>query len=497
MTTTENIVNVLAIAGSDPSGGAGIQADLKSIAAGGGYGMAVITALTAQNTRGVRDVHVPPTAFLTAQLDAVSDDVRIDAVKIGMLADAEVIEAVADWLRRVRPPHVVLDPVMIATSGDPLLEPGAAEALQRMIPLADLITPNLPELAVLVGEPEAETWEAALDQARRVAAAHGVLVLAKAGHLPGDLAPDALVRPEGTVVEFPGTRIATENTHGTGCSLSSGIAVRAARFRGGWERAARETKAWLRESIAAADALSVGAGHGPVNHLTGLWSRGGLETSPTPERLRDEWWDGISGIRRETDELAYIQSLADGTLPREGFLNYVAQDALYLRAYARVLAHLSTLAPSPEEQMFWSRSAQGALHVEFELHRARLGGVLDVTAPPSAVTDGYINHLTVAGTRGYAEAAAAVLPCFWMYADLGTRLVRGEFNEYACSPEHPYAEWIAAYDSPEFEADTEQAIGIVTRFASRATPEVRERMWRAFETSAVWEREFFGQTAVE
>ncbi|MFV0434380.1 MAG: bifunctional hydroxymethylpyrimidine kinase/phosphomethylpyrimidine kinase [Leucobacter sp.] len=499
------IVNVLAVAGSDPSGGAGIQADLKSIAAGGGYGMAVVTALTAQNTRGVRGVHVPPAEFLTAQLDAVSDDVRVDAVKIGMLANAEVIEAVTDWLRRVRPPLVVLDPVMIAASGDPLLEPSAVAALQRMIPLADVITPNLPELAVLAGEPEAVSWDAALDQARRVAAAHDVLVLAKAGHLPGALVPDALVDPAGAAIEFPAARIETENTHGTGCSLSSGIAVRAARYGGDWERAAREAKAWLRESIAAADELTVGGGHGPVNHLAGLWSRGGLETAPTAEQLREEWWRRIEPVRRETDELAYIRALADGTLPRPAFLSYVAQDAIYLRNYARVLSQLSVIAPSAEEQMFWTRSAQGALYVEFELHRARLGiagagtnsgTAAEVDALPSATTAGYVNHLVAAGLRGYEEAAAAVLPCFWMYADLGARMVRGEIHEFARSPEHPYAEWIATYDSPEFAEATEQAIALVTGLASRADPDTRERMRRAFETSAVWERDFFGQTAV-
>lgn len=497
---TDRTVNVLTIAGSDPSGGAGIQADLKSIAAGGGYGMAVITALTAQNTRGVTGVHVPPVDFLAAQLDAVSDDVRIDAVKIGMLADAAVVETVGAWLRRVRPPLVVLDPVMIATSGDALLEPSAAEALLGLIPLADLVTPNLPELAAIAGEPVAETWEAALDQARRVAAERGVRVLAKSGHLDGRLAPDALVTPDGSATVFSAVRVETRNTHGTGCSLSSGVAVRAARFDGDWERAVREAKAWLTESLRAADALEVGSGHGPVHHLAGLWGRGGLETAPDPDEIRREWWEGIAEVRRQTDELGFIRGLVDGTLPREQFLDYVAQDVIYLRAYARVLARLAELAPTVDEQAFWAKASQGAIIGEILLHRDRLGReAADAAASgrvvASAETDGYVNHLLAAGTRGYAEGAAAVLPCYWVYSDLGMRLARGELGEAAQAPDHPYAEWIAAYDDAAFAADTETAIGIVTRIAAEADAATRDRMRRAFEAAAVWEREFFGQTA--
>src|SRR6476659_2079697 len=174
-----HIPRVLAIAGSDPSGGAGIQADLKSIAANGGYGMAAITALTAQNTQGVRAVHVPPAAFFTAQLDAISDDIGIDAVKIGMLGDAAVIDAVRSWLERVRPAVVVLDPVMVGTSGDRLLQESAEAALQALLPLADLITPNLAELAILLKEPVAADWSEALAQGKRLAALTGTTVLVK------------------------------------------------------------------------------------------------------------------------------------------------------------------------------------------------------------------------------------------------------------------------------------------------------------------------------
>ena len=238
---------VLSIAGSDPSGGAGIQADLKSIAAHGGYGMAAITALTAQNTRGVSGVHVPPVEFLRQQLETVSSDVAIDAVKIGMLGDAAVINEVRTWLAKVRPAVVVLDPVMVATSGDRLLRESAEAALRDLLPMADLITPNLPELAMLLGEPEAEDWPAALDQGKRLAGECGNTVLVKGGHLPGAQCPDALINTSGLlrqdVIEVGGPRVQTRNSHGTGCSLSSALATVQART-GDWEASLREVKPW-------------------------------------------------------------------------------------------------------------------------------------------------------------------------------------------------------------------------------------------------------------
>lgn len=282
---------VLSIAGTDPTGGAGIQADLKSIAAQGGYGMAVVTALVAQNTHGVRAVHTPPTAFLRAQLDAVADDVEVDAVKTGMLGEAATVAAVEEWLLALAPPVVVVDPVMVATSGDRLLRADAERALVAMLgtlgaaPGLDvLVTPNVPELAVLADAPPARSWDALLEQARAVARATGVTVLAKGGHLEGPEADDALVAPEtpgglGETVVLAGRRVRTTCTHGTGCSLSSAVATARVRF-GSWEPAAREAKAWLTESLAAAESLRVGSGRGPISHLAGLWERGGLQTRP-------------------------------------------------------------------------------------------------------------------------------------------------------------------------------------------------------------------------
>ncbi|TFD07024.1 bifunctional hydroxymethylpyrimidine kinase/phosphomethylpyrimidine kinase [Cryobacterium sp. TMT1-66-1] len=270
------IPRVLSIAGTDPTGGAGIQADLKSIAANGGYGMAVVSALVAQNTRGVRSVHIPPIDFLREQLNAVSDDVTIDAVKIGMLAQLDVITEVRDWLFRCRPPLVVLDPVMVATSGDRLLDPAAEQALRDLICHVDLVTPNVPELAVLLAEPPAANWAEALAQGKRLSDSTGATVLVKGGHLNETSCPDALVNTHGLlaqcVVEVALPRIRTTNTHGTGCSLSSAMATVQART-GNWAKSLAEVKDWLHDALAHADELEVGQGNGPIHHFHRLFDR--------------------------------------------------------------------------------------------------------------------------------------------------------------------------------------------------------------------------------
>jgi hydroxymethylpyrimidine kinase/phosphomethylpyrimidine kinase len=476
----------LSIAGTDPTGGAGIQADLKSIAANGGYAMAAVTALVAQNTMGVRSVHVPPPAFLAEQLTAVSDDVVIDAVKIGMLFNADVITVVADWLAAVRPSVTVLDPVMVAASGDRLMQPEAEQALRRLLPAADLVTPNVPELAALLQESAAETWSGLLDQARRLAAAEGVLVLAKGGHLPGPVARDALVGADGPLAEFTAPRVATGNTHGTGCSLSSAIATQRCRL-GAWEPATAAAKRWLTEAIAASDRLAVGRGHGPVSHFSGLWRSAGLTARPpTPADVARDWWDAIAGLRAEIDNLEFIRALADGSLDRAAFVRYLAQDALYLRDYARALAAASSLAPTPEEQAFWAASAHGAIATEMELHKRWLPADDVFGETPDATTTAYVDHLLAAVARAdYAELAAALLPCYWLYDDLGSRLVKRS------APEHPYAAWLDTYGDPSFAALTRQAIDIVTARAAASDEAARHRMRRAFLISSRHERDFF------
>lgn len=509
-----DVPRILSIAGTDPTGGAGVQADLKSIAANGGYGMAVVTALVAQNTHGVRAVHTPPVDFLREQLEAVSDDVIIDAVKIGMLGGAEVARTVGSWLAVVRPPAVVLDPVMVASSGDRLLSPDAEDALRALLHHVDLVTPNLPELAALLKVEPAQDWGKALEQGRRLAGTYDTAVLVKGGHLAGTTAPDALVMPDGergfTISEFSSVRVNTKNTHGTGCSLSAALAALFART-GNWAHALEGAKAWLQEALETADLLEVGTGHGPVNHFAGLWQRG-LAPLPAPAGSdvppagvhTAELWSRTADIRERIAGLDFVRGLGDGTLDSAVFGRYLAQDAIYLRGYARALARASELAPTLQEQLFWAESASGALEAELDLHRNWLhanagpGGVpvtRDVPADPAAglaagpVTRGYLDHLLGPGRHQddrleYARLVGAVLPCFWVYADAGAELAAGNH------PAHPYREWLDTYADPAFAAATVRAVGILEGVLA-GNDDQRRAAEEAFALSVQWEHDFF------
>jgi len=272
--TERPIPNALSIAGVDPSGGAGVLADVKAISALGAYGCAVIAALTAQNTQGVTGIMPVPPDFVGQQIDTLFTDLRIDAVKIGMLGQLAVTLMVAEKLAKWQPAHIVLDPVMVAKSGDLLLERAAVGALREsLLPLATLLTPNLPEAGVLLEERPVET----VREMRRVAERlRNTLnysgqrwVLLKGGHLPGNDAID-LLHDGDRMIELPGRRIDTANTHGTGCTLSAALAALLPQSQDVPE-AARRAKAYLTDAIRHADRLQVGSGHGPVHHFHQWW----------------------------------------------------------------------------------------------------------------------------------------------------------------------------------------------------------------------------------
>lgn len=499
---------VLSIAGSDPSGGAGVQADIKAISAHGGYAMAAVTALTAQNTRGVQDIHVPPVAFLRAQLEALSEDITIDAVKIGMLGTAAVMTAVGEWLGRTQPPVVVLDPVMVATSGDQLMDPAARTAMVALLKQVHLVTPNLPELGVLLGKPVATSWAEALEQGQELAAAHHVRVLVKGGHLPGPDCPDALITLEGTVEEFRAPRIDTPNTHGTGCSLSAAVAALQARF-GDWGTSVRHAKDWLVQALETSQELGIGGGPGPVNHLNELWA----SAAPRMDSFSQELWADCAEQRAAIMELDFIKELAAGTLSRNHFAYYLAQDALYLGTYSRVLARASALAPTEEEQKFWAGGAQNCIDVEASLHRDWLssysmapagtaqadtaGTAQSVTATtataPGPVTKHYVDHLQgVAFSGSYAEVVAAVLPCYWLYAEVG-RVLHADYVALSGenSHEHPYGAWLQSYAGDDFAHAAQTAVRIMDGAARRGSARDRAGMKAAFAHSAQYELDFF------
>ncbi|MBP0049787.1 bifunctional hydroxymethylpyrimidine kinase/phosphomethylpyrimidine kinase [Marinobacterium sp. AK62] len=263
----------LTIAGSDTGGGAGIQADLKAFSALGVFGTSVITALTAQNTREVRAIHDVPAAFIADQLNTLLDDIRVDAVKIGMLSRPETIRTVASVLKRRGLGNIVLDPVMVAKSGDKLLAHDSVDALRReLLPLASLITPNLPEAAVLLDTHEARTPDEMQAQAEQLLALGPQAVLIKGGHLADSASDESadLLMTSDTRLWLPARRIRTENTHGTGCTLSSAIAAGLAKGLD-VSTAVHEAKAYITRAIEAADRLQVGSGHGPTHHFHAWW----------------------------------------------------------------------------------------------------------------------------------------------------------------------------------------------------------------------------------
>ena len=543
---TARVPRVLSIAGTDPSGGAGIQADLKSIAASGGYGMCVTTSLVAQNTCGVREVFTPPLEFLTAQLAAVFDDVTVDAVKIGMLGDADTIRTVRTWLSEHPVPLVVLDPVMIASSGDRLLQAEAEQALRDLVPLVNVITPNIPELAVLCQKEPAQTFDEAHEQAANLAAATGTTVIVKGGHLCGQDAGNTAVFPDGTCAHVRTPRLDSRNTHGTGCSLSSSLATRlgvellqhteAAESSAGEKntltsddthRALQWSTRWLHESIAAGAGLQVGSGegHGPVDHaararrleaaasaypwhhlLATTDSEGNTLDGTSPERLlpvspvpageavvkpAGPWTAALWAAGGETWhqilDLPFVRALGDGTLDEDLFAFYLDQDALYLRDYSRALATLSARADTAEAQVHWAAGAHEAIAAESQLHegwlanRARLGG-------PSPITMGYTNFLRAsAAGDDYVVGAAAILPCYWLYEEVGAVLSSQNHAD------HPYAEWLSMYGGEEFAAEVARSLAEVERAFETASPAQRVRAARAYLSACVYEREFFDQ----
>jgi hydroxymethylpyrimidine/phosphomethylpyrimidine kinase len=259
----------LTIAGSDSGGGAGIQADLKTFSALGVYGASVITALTAQNTQGVSAIHEVPADFITAQIDAVFSDLDVGAVKIGMLGNAAAIDVVAAGLDRHRARNVVLDPVLVATSGEKLLRADAIGALQNLITRASLLTPNLPEAAALLDMPIARDEDEMRAQAKTLLALGASAVLIKGGHGCGRESVDLLV-DAGGCARYAAPRLATNNTHGTGCTLASAIAAGLAKGQD-LGAAVCDAKVYVSAAIAAADRLNIGSGRGPVHHFLNWW----------------------------------------------------------------------------------------------------------------------------------------------------------------------------------------------------------------------------------
>jgi len=520
-----SIPRVLSIAGTDPTGGAGTAADLKSIAAAGGYGMAVVTALVAQNTHGVRDIHVPPADFLAAQLRAVSDDVELEAVKTGMLGTAEIIDTVESWVRAQAPRVLVVDPVMVATSGDRLLETEAEQAMLRFCRLATVVTPNIDELAVLTGETRATSEDEALEQAARWSAETGVAVVVKTGHLQAREVTNTWIATDGTRHVVRTTRVDTASTHGTGCSLAAALATRLGAGQTP-EAALAWATDWLHEAIVHGAELQVGSGQGPVDHAhrsrrlaaagaAAPWLAAGAvpERWEQPEQLTalptgaagsagsarsaavppvgpwtEALWAAGSQLSGAINRSGFVAALVDGSLPEGQFAFYLAQDAHYLQRYSRALAALARTSQDAAAAEFWATSSRHCVDTELELHRGWLADRPGAAAlPVSPVTSAYTDFLLArALSAPTAVGAAAALPCFWLYAQVGAGLPE--------VPEgHPYAAWLLTYRDPSFVDGVRGALEVVERELAAASPAIRAEAATAFLLASRHELEFFEQ----
>ncbi len=484
--------------------------------------MAAVTAVVAQNTHGVRDIHLPPLATLAAQLAAVSDDVTLDAVKTGMLATAEIIDLIEQWVRTHRPPVLVIDPVMVATSGDRLLAPEAEQAMLRFCRLATVVTPNIDELAVLTGKPLARDEDEALTQAQDWATETGVAVLVKTGHLTDREVSTTWVSPDGTRHRTATPRVDTRATHGTGCSLAAALATRLGAGDAPPVALARVTD-WLHEAIVHGAAQQVGSGHGPVDHARRarrLAAAGSAEpwfaadAVPTrwerPEELAagpadasgpvpaaavapaGPWtqalWAAGASLAAQIGESGFVGALVDGSLPEGQFSFYLAQDAHYLQRYSRALTALADRAPGAEARRFWAESSRHCLETEMALHRDWLGQrPASTEVPVGPVTSAYTDFLLARalGDR-YVVGAAAALPCFWLYAQVGAGLPE-------VPAEHPYAAWLLTYRDPGFVEGVRGALAVVEEALAAASAEDRAAAAHAYLLACRHELEFFEQ----
>ena len=433
----------LTIAGSDSSGGAGIQADIKAMTMNGVYAMSALTALTAQNTTGVFAVQEAAADFLTAQLDAVFSDIFPDAVKIGMVSSSELIHVIAESLKKWGARNIVVDPVMVSTSGAKLINDDAVRTLgEELLPLAVLAAPNIPEAEILAGLKI--SGEASMTEAARVISERfGCSVLVKGGHMVND-ANDYLYSC-GSGEWFTGKRIDTRNTHGTGCTLSSTIAANLAK---GYplSESVRLAKEYISGALGAM--LDLGKGCGPMMHsfnLTGKFSQSMTLTERLMASVSDFW--------SEYNNHPFVKGIETGTLDPAKFRHYIIQDYLYLNEYTKVFALGVSKAKSLGTMRLFSSIIGAIADVEMDIHRGYMGrfGVTQEeidSAPRTLENLSYTSYmLRVAAEEGEAEILAAVLSCALSYEDIAKTILR---NNPDAAAHELYGDWVRCYSGEEY-----------------------------------------------
>ena len=477
----------LTIAGSDSSGGAGIQADLKTMIANGVYGMSAITALTAQNTTGVQGIFEVTPEFLEQEIDSVFTDIRPDAVKIGMVSSAGLIKSIAKKLHEHKAENIVVDPVMVATSGSKLISDDAIGTLKEyLFPMAAVLTPNIPETEVLSGM-EVKSAEDMIAAAKQISETYHCAVLCKGGHQLND-ANDLLYR-DGSYRWFNGKRIDNPNTHGTGCTLSSAIASNLAK---GYDldTAVERAKAYISGALAAM--LDLGHGSGPMDHGF-YFSRkricGGTGMTMT-ERLLEatkEIWDGYN-------ETPFVKGIADGSLDHEKFKYYMIQDYLYLIDYTKVFALGAAKAKDLSAMKLFAGYTHAILDGEMDIHRAymaRLGITPEEAETANVALDNlsYTSYmLRVAYEEGQAEVAAAILSCAVSYEVIAKKIV----EKHPEALNHPfYGEWVSGYVADAYHEENQVLIDLMDRLSDGYSEKQLQHLEEIFMACSRYEMAFW------
>ncbi len=465
----------LSIAGSDSSGGAGIQADIKTMIANGVYAMSAITALTAQNTTGVQGILEVTPEFLARQIDSVFTDIHPDAVKIGMVSSVELIKTIAQKLRQYQAVNIVVDPVMVATSGSRLLSEDAVDALkQNLLPLATVLTPNIPEAEVLSGM-KVQSAEDMLAAARYISETYHCAVLCKGGHQLND-ANDLLYR-DGDYQWFNGKRINNPNTHGTGCTLSSAIASNLAKGHD-LDAAVERAKAYVSGALEAM--LDLGSGSGPMNHAFNLNGKPtkvmNMKTTQRLLHVSKEIWAGYH-------KHPFVRGIASGTLDREKFQYYMLQDYLYLIDYAKVFAMGAAKAQDKETVRLFGSYMSQILEGEMDLHKGymkRLGISLEESEQTAMALDNlfYTSYmLRVAYEEGPGEIAAAILSCALSYEVIAKAMIQSD----PASADHPfYGQWVRSYADSGYSDANQKLIDLIERLTADYSETKMQRLEEIF-----------------
>eukprot|EP01124_Arcella_intermedia_P009470 TRINITY_DN16178_c0_g1_i2.p1 TRINITY_DN16178_c0_g1~~TRINITY_DN16178_c0_g1_i2.p1 ORF type:complete len:486 (-),score=124.79 TRINITY_DN16178_c0_g1_i2:40-1497(-) len=469
------------VAGSDSGGGAGIQADLKTFAALKVFGCSVITSVTAQNTQGVLAIHDIPAEIVDKQLVAILEDIGTDAIKIGMLSSSATIETVS---RRLSPLHIpiVLDPVMVAKGGASLLQESAVGVLKReLIPLATLLTPNIPEAEHLLAV-HISSLEDMKSSCRRMIGELGAqAVLLKGGHLEGgDIVVDVLMLKDGGTFEFSSPRVSTKNTHGTGCTLSSAITAYLARGKNLCE-AVQYAKQYVTGAIQ--HNLQIGSGHGPLHHLWEYYSF-------TERKFSSVLWESIEGLFAKILKLPFIEGLIDGSLPLDTFKRYLIQDKLFLDHFGRALYHVAAKVDAKYIPYIISNSDEVGNENNLQKEYFESWGLSEhqvQETPQSPICLLYTTYLTNITTLNPGhEGLAVVLPCFWIYAEVGKFVLK-----HTNLQSNPYSKWISAYADPHFNKSAQDMLLVVDQLSQQLDRNQKQEMMKHFKMASNMEYKFW------